>query len=174
MSTELHLRLGTRVLQIRLAPDDNGIAATVDGDTHRVSALARSGPASAPGASVEEPAFEVDGRPHRALVARTRDRLLVALAGRVYTFETGEAVTASGDRGGRSGKVVAPMPGKVVAVMVALGDTVEAGQPVIVLEAMKMETTLVAEVPGRVTAVEAVAGTTVDAGALLVAIAPPA
>ena len=66
------------------------------------------------------------------------------------------------------------MPGKVVAVMVALGDTVEAGQPVIVLEAMKMETTLVAEVPGRVTAVEAVAGTTVDAGALLVAIAPPA
>ena len=171
MSTELHLRLGTRVLQIRLAPDDNGIAATVDGDTHRVSALARSGPASAPGASVEELAFEVDGRPHRALVARTRDRLLVALAGRVYTFE---AVTASGERGGRSGKVVAPMPGKVVAVMVALGDTVEAGQPVIVLEAMKMETTLVAEVPGRVTAVEAVAGTTVDAGALLVAIAPPA
>jgi len=152
MSTELHLRLGTRVLQIRLAPDDNGIAATVDGDTHRVSALARSGPASAPGASVEELAFEVDGRPHRALVARTRDRLLVALAGRVYTFETGEAV----------------------AVMVAVGDTVEAGQPVIVLEAMKMETTLVAEVPGRVTAVEAVAGTTVDAGALLVAIAPPA
>jgi len=174
MSTELHLRLGSRVLQVGTAPDENGIAATVDGSAHRVRVLARSGSAVVTGASVEELALEVDGRPHRALVARLRDRVLVALAGRVYAFETGEAATTSGDRGGRSGTVVAPMPGKVVAVMVTLGDTVEAGQPVIVLEAMKMETTLVAEVPGRVTALGALAGTTVDAGAVLVTIAPPA
>jgi acetyl/propionyl-CoA carboxylase alpha subunit len=174
MSSELRLRLGTRALRIQLGPDDGGIAATIDGDAHRVRVLARTGAAAAPGASVEELALEVDGRPERALVARSRDRLLVALRGRVYAFETGDATIASGDRGGRSGTVVAPMPGKVVAVMVALGDTVEAGQPVVVLEAMKMETTLIAEVSGRVTALQAVAGTTVDAGALLVAIAPPA
>src|SRR2546422_4483820 len=37
------------------------------------------------GATVEELALEVDGRPHRALVARIRDRVLVAVAGRVWT-----------------------------------------------------------------------------------------
>jgi biotin carboxyl carrier protein len=64
------------------------------------------------------------------------------------------------------------MPGKVIAVLVAAGDTVEAGQPVVVLEAMKMESTLAAEVAGTVAAVSATPGATVGAGELLVEITP--
>jgi 3-methylcrotonyl-CoA carboxylase alpha subunit len=170
---DLLLRLGGRTLGVRLAPEGDGFAATLDGAAHQLAAVVR-GPhtAAAGGAVVEELTLQVDGRPWRALVARTRERVLVAVAGRVFRFETGEE--ARGGPGGRagSGRTEAPMPGKVVAVLVAPGDTVEVGQPLVVLEAMKMETTLTSEVAGRVSNVRAQAGATVDAGELLVEIAP--
>jgi biotin carboxyl carrier protein len=65
------------------------------------------------------------------------------------------------------------MPGKVVKVLVAAGDAVTAGQPLVVVEAMKMETTLAAEIDGTVKSVNASTGDTVDAGAVLVEIRPP-
>src|SRR5439155_1132016 len=82
---ETRLRLGTRTLAVALVPEAEGWAATVDGAAHRVTRLG-AGPrtTAAGGATVEELALEVDGRPHRALVARTRDRVLVAVAGRVW------------------------------------------------------------------------------------------
>ena len=169
---ETRLRLGPRTLAVSLVPEGDGWAATVDGAAHRVARLA-AGPrtTAAGGATVEELALEVDGRPHRALVARTRDRVLVAVAGRVWTFESGEEAPGAHGAPG-SGAVTAPMPGKVVAVLVAEGDVVEVGQALVVLEAMKMESTLAAEVAGRVTSVRAVAGASVAAGDLLVEIAP--
>ena len=168
---ETRLRLGTRTLAVGLVPEGDGWAATVDGAAHRVTRLT-PGPrtTAAGGAAVEELALEVDGRPHRALVARSRDRVLVAIAGRVWAFESGEEARGAHGAAG-SGEVTAPMPGKVIAVLVAEGDQVEAGQPLVVLEAMKMESTLVAEVAGRVRSVRAVAGATVAAGDLLVEIA---
>src|SRR5207249_2213963 len=78
--------------------------------------------------------------------------VLVAVAGRVWTFEIGEEARGAHGAAG-SGAVTAPMPGKVVSVLIAEGDVVEVGQPLVVLEAMKMESTLAAEVAGRVTAV---------------------
>jgi len=57
-------------------------------------------------------------------------------------------------------------------VLVAEGDVVEVGQALVVLEAMKMESTLAAEVAGRVTSVRAVAGATVAGGDVLVEITP--
>ena len=84
----------------------------------------------------------------------------------VWTFESGEEARGAHGAAG-SGAVTAPMPGKVVAVLVAEGDVVEAGQALVVLEAMKMESTLAAEVAGRVTAVRATAGASVAAGDLL-------
>jgi biotin carboxyl carrier protein len=62
----------------------------------------------------------------------------------------------------------APIAGKVVKVLVAQGDQVEAGKPVIVLEAMKMENELVAERGGTVSAIHKAAGQAVDTGDLLV------
>ena len=107
----------------------------------------------------------------RTVVARSRDRVLVALAGRVYIFETGEEARQAA-AGMGSGTVVAPMPGKVLAVLVAPGERVAIGQPLVVLEAMKMESTLTADVAGSVRTVGAVAGATVAGGDVLVEITP--
>jgi biotin carboxyl carrier protein len=65
-------------------------------------------------------------------------------------------------------RVVAPMPGKVVRVLVAVGDEVAVRQPLLVVEAMKMENELRAGRDGRVTAIHVHEGSSVDAGALLV------
>jgi biotin carboxyl carrier protein len=64
--------------------------------------------------------------------------------------------------------VLAPMPGLIVRVNVAAGDMVEAGQGVIVMEAMKMENELRATSAGKVKSVEVSPGTAVEKGMLLV------
>jgi len=66
--------------------------------------------------------------------------------------------------------VLAPMPGLVVRVNVSPGDAVEAGQGVVVMEAMKMENELRATSSGKVKSVEVTAGTAVEKGTLLVAL----
>jgi biotin carboxyl carrier protein len=67
-------------------------------------------------------------------------------------------------------RLMAPMPGKVVRVLVNTGDTVQARQPVVVVEAMKMENELRASRAGTVGEVHAREGMSVDAGALLIVI----
>ena len=64
--------------------------------------------------------------------------------------------------------LVAPMPGLVVRVGVSAGDQVQAGQALVVIEAMKMENELRASAAGTVRAVHAVAGAAVEKGAVLV------
>ncbi|MEY4563526.1 MAG: hypothetical protein RLZZ618_2803 [Pseudomonadota bacterium] len=79
---------------------------------------------------------------------------------------------ALGERGtAPAGGLSAPMPGKVVAVLVAVGQAVTAGQPLAVLEAMKMEHTVLAPKDGTVTAVLCAAGEAVAEGAALLEIA---
>jgi propionyl-CoA carboxylase alpha chain len=70
------------------------------------------------------------------------------------------------------GSLHAPMPGRVVRVEVGMGDRVEAGQVVLVLEAMKMEHTLRAPHPGTITALACSPGDQVEAGATLVVVGP--
>jgi len=65
----------------------------------------------------------------------------------------------------------APIPGRVVSVAVAEGDEVKAGQPLVILEAMKMENQICAEGPGRVERVLVAPGVTVDGGQVLVVVA---
>jgi biotin carboxyl carrier protein len=62
------------------------------------------------------------------------------------------------------------MPGRVVRVLVAAGDRVGAGQPLVVVEAMKMENELRAPADGVVTKVGVEAGAAVDTGAVLIVI----
>jgi acetyl/propionyl-CoA carboxylase alpha subunit len=175
VSVETLLRRAGRERRVTLAAAGDGFTATLDGDAHHVRTVAATPPApAAGGATVEELALEIDGRPVRALVARRADRVLVAVDGVTYVFETGEAARAGAPGAAGSGTVTAPMPGKVVAVLVAPGDRVEAGQALVVLEAMKMETTLAAEVAGTVTAVAAAVGGMLDAGAVVAVIAPAA
>ncbi|MDG2518308.1 acetyl/propionyl/methylcrotonyl-CoA carboxylase subunit alpha [Lysobacter soli] len=74
--------------------------------------------------------------------------------------------------GGNAGhNVLAPMPGRVVLVKAAEGDTVESGQELMVIEAMKMELSLKAPRAGTVAQVRAAAGDFVEADAVLVALA---
>jgi len=68
----------------------------------------------------------------------------------------------------RGGVIRAPMPGLVVRVEVAVGDSVDGGASVVVVEAMKMENELRAPGPGVVTAVHVLAGAAVEKGTPLV------
>jgi biotin carboxyl carrier protein len=72
-------------------------------------------------------------------------------------------------RKGPSGpaRIVAPMPGKIVRVLAAAGETVQPGQGLIVMEAMKMENEIRSPRAGRVQAVAVREGQTVETGALL-------
>jgi propionyl-CoA carboxylase alpha chain len=71
-----------------------------------------------------------------------------------------------------AGGLTAPMPGRVVKVLVAEGDECVRGQPLVILEAMKMEHAVVAAQAGRVSRLHVREGDPVDAGAPLVAVEP--
>ena len=77
-----------------------------------------------------------------------------------------------GSSGGGSGQVTVPMQGTIVKVMVEVGQAVEAGQAVVVLEAMKMENQISADVSGTVAEVKVSPGDTVGGGDTVVVITP--
>ena len=87
----------------------------------------------------------------------------------VLDLRTHRLRKAQESAGGIDGPVVirAPMPGKIVAVLVKEGDEVEEGQGVVVVEAMKMENELKAPKAGVITALTAEEGTPVEGGATL-------
>jgi biotin carboxyl carrier protein len=70
-------------------------------------------------------------------------------------------------QGVQSGALLAPMPGLVVQVLVAEGDTVEADQPLLVIESMKMQMQMRSTCPGKVTSLPVVPGQQVDKGQIL-------
>lgn len=101
--------------------------------------------------------------------------LLAYLAGRMVPVAVNARRSGRGTADGGAGahgeqKIVAPMPGRVVRVLVNAGDAVEPRQPVIVVEAMKMENELRSPKAGRVKDVAVAAGTSVEAGRVLVVI----
>jgi biotin carboxyl carrier protein len=80
---------------------------------------------------------------------------------------SGAALSANG--GGRA-RVASPMPGKIVRVLVAVGDTVEAGQGLVVVEAMKMQNEMKSPITGTVRQVSCEAGAAVTANQVLVVV----
>jgi 3-methylcrotonyl-CoA carboxylase alpha subunit len=170
----VRLKTGGHTVTVTLATEGDAVTAAVGDAVHRIAEVAPVHVASIAGATVEALDVVLDGRRRRAVVARTRDRIHVALDGHAWTFEAADDAHGGAAGGAGSGTVVAPMPGKVVKVLVAAGDAVTPGQPLVVVEAMKMETTLAAEIDGTVTVVNVEAGGMVDAGAVLVEIQPRA
>ena len=77
---------------------------------------------------------------------------------------------AASGGGAGNGTITAPMQGTIVKVLVSVGDTVEAGQAVLVLEAMKMENTINAETEGAVREIRVSEGDTVGTGDVLIVI----
>jgi 3-methylcrotonyl-CoA carboxylase alpha subunit len=98
----------------------------------------------------------------------------VFLPGRHLRFVVHAPGEDSSDEAGHAGGLTAPMPGKVLAMMVGLGAVVERGQPLAVLEAMKMEHLIVAPSAGRISAIMHPVGSQVQEGAALLAIEPVA
>jgi biotin carboxyl carrier protein len=101
-------------------------------------------------------------------------QLLVNLDGRTATVtvngrRTGHAADASAHAAGEVA-ITAPMPGRVVRVLAAAGDAVNARQGIVVVEAMKMENELRAPRAGRIKEICAAPGTSVEAGRILAVI----
>jgi geranyl-CoA carboxylase alpha subunit len=120
-------------------------------------------------------ACTVDGVLQRVVFHREGPLLWLSHAGRAHAVEdmTYAPATRQGAAGG-DGRVRAAMSGRVVAVLVAPGQAVQAGQPLLTLEAMKMEHAHHAPVAGVVTALHAAAGDQVAAGRVVVEISPAA
>jgi biotin carboxyl carrier protein len=90
--------------------------------------------------------------------------------------ETAHRLASLGGRGPTAARVMeiqAPMPGLVIAVEVEEGQSVAAGQGIVVIEAMKMENEITAPAAGRVRAIAVAPGEAVERGALLCRIEPP-
>ena len=94
----------------------------------------------------------------------------VAAAGPAKKKAARSAAAAGGAAGGGSGKIAVPMQGTIVKVLVEVGQAVEAGQSVVVLEAMKMENQIEADKSGTVKAINVKPGDTVGAGDVVVVI----
>ncbi len=163
-----HIEVGGRVREVGIEPHGASVAVTVDGSPVDVEVL----PVGGGRFSLR---FPGTGRQQDVVVAPGRD------GADVEVLVGGLRVPARLRPEGRSGKraargddaperVVAPMPGKVVRLLVKPGDQVSARQGVIVVEAMKMENELRAGRDGIVRDVLVAEGALVDAGAPLVVI----
>jgi acetyl-CoA/propionyl-CoA carboxylase biotin carboxyl carrier protein len=134
------------------------------------------GPPPAPPESVSD---EPEPRVLREVTAEVDGR---RYAVKLWVPDTAAAASGSAGRGARpskprtamtgtgSGTVVVPMQGTIVKILVAAGDTVEVGQTVCVLEAMKMENAINAEKAGTVTEVRVSAGDSVGPGDVIAVI----
>ena len=112
---------------------------------------------------------DLDGHQITAVVILRPDTVEVRLAGRVAVL--GRRAVAAAARGLASdAQATAPMPGRVLALDVAVGQAVTAGERLLVLEAMKMEHRVVAKVAGTIGAVHIAEGDQVGDGRLLVEI----
>jgi 3-methylcrotonyl-CoA carboxylase alpha subunit len=100
-------------------------------------------------------------------------RVTVILDGEAHIVERHDPVHDAELEEGGGGDVIAPMPGKLVSVLVKPGDKVRKGDPLGVLEAMKMENTLTASADGVVAQVNYAAGDQVDEGAVVVSFERP-
>ena len=113
----------------------------------------------------------VDGKTHRVWVAVHRGYAHVHAFGRAWEIEVVDPVArAQRAAGGGDAVTMAPMPGTVVKIMVAEGDPVHKGQPLLIIESMKMETEIAARRDGRVERVFDTANQTFERGARLVAL----
>ncbi len=113
----------------------------------------------------------VEGRQYRCIL----DGDCVVIDGHRYGFEVEDPRSLQGRRGRGTGAagprpVKAPMPGRVVRLLVEVGDEVAEGQGVVVIEAMKMQNELKASKAGRVGKVGVAVGDTVGAGDVLIVV----
>jgi biotin carboxyl carrier protein len=121
----------------------------------------------------------MDGRVYECRVEsnpKQRESFVVNSGNRLYEMTLVDpkrlrgGVGSSADVGDGSAQIIAPMPGKIVRVLVEQGAQVAAGDGIIVVEAMKMQNEMKSPRAGTVTEIRAAAGETVNAGDVLAVI----
>jgi biotin carboxyl carrier protein len=116
----------------------------------------------------------LDGRSYEARVEETTGPLVVVIDGYRFEVDVQDPRRLSRHPGGRAGEgvqtVAAPMPGKIVRVLVEAGAVVAAGQGLLVVEAMKMQNEMKASRAGTVLTITTKEGATVSAGEVLATI----
>ncbi|HUJ61640.1 MAG TPA: biotin carboxylase N-terminal domain-containing protein [Kofleriaceae bacterium] len=159
VDAQISYRCGEADVIVGYRPEGDGLALTIGGKTTQVSAFGLDG---------DRLWFVEHGRHRRgARVAGDFvqvDGTMLALIEQPRFAEPGAQVVAGG--------LVAPMPGKVVKVLVAPGEPVRAGAPLVVLEAMKMEHTVRAADGGIVREVHVAVGEQVEHDRLLAVVTP--
>ena len=168
--------IGERVRTVTVVRKGAVLHVTLDGQTHVVDArrvsdtalslLVQNGKSNLPVQSIdasfaEQPAGDFDVHVAGRIVS-----VQVRVAGSFGRQDKGPA----GARGTGPQRLVAPMPGKIVRVLVKAGDQVTARQGLVVVEAMKMENELRAARDGRVRELSVAEGQSVDAGAVLLVV----
>jgi 3-methylcrotonyl-CoA carboxylase alpha subunit len=155
-------RLGETTYGVELKPaPDGGWIALIDGVRYSVTAQA-----AADGGL----RLVIDGVAARAYTAAEGDKRHVWMDGEAATLEVVRGSARKPVLTQESGRVTAGMPGQVRALLVSVGDAVTRGQPLLILEAMKMELRVTAPADGRVRALHVALGALVERGALLVEI----
>jgi geranyl-CoA carboxylase alpha subunit len=116
--------------------------------------------------------YERDGIQHKAVYTRVGDTIWLTAEGHIRHFHDKTLAPAQTTAAGSDGRILAHTDGKILGVKVKVGDVVEKGQTLVVLEAMKMEFQLATPVAGEVLAVSVEAGQQVKARQLLVQVKP--
>ena len=140
---------------------------------YRLHALGREATVSLALAGDGSGTLQVDGRDLPVVVALRGDALFIHLDGINHALRLRHPLerAASEAQGGADDKVRAPMPGTALGVAVRPGDRVARGAPLLVMESMKLETTLAAPREAVVESVHVVPGQTFERDALLVVLA---
>ncbi|HLT40991.1 MAG TPA: biotin/lipoyl-containing protein [Enhygromyxa sp.] len=165
------IRVGDREHEVEVTIDESGRRrVSVDGIGYEVADAgghALRVAAVGEGAQQLEVTVASNSRPSEAWLAGTRARV------EVLTEQEARLAAALGKStgGSGSGSLAAPMPGRVVKVLVREGESIEHGAPAIIIEAMKMENELHAPTTGVVRSVAVGEGDTVEAGQILCEIA---
>ena len=162
---DLMLRRGDDVVTLRAHPADDG--------TYRLDLPGGSVHAAATEDDAAGMTLRVDGVVHRLRVVRHDAALVVIMDGRNHVLHLIDPLAPPSRDDVGSDLVTAPIPARVARILVEAGATVRKGAPLVVLEAMKMELTLVAPADGTVATIRHAVDDMVEEGTELVTFAPP-
>ncbi len=162
----LRLTSGDRDVRVRLCGSPSAVTVTIDDGDPVTASVSR-----------------VDGalrvtyggrnlRYARAQDGRDGDVLWLAAGGQAWAVAEHSMLEGAGSSAAAGGPVTSPMPGTVLVVKVAAGDHVTVGQPLLVVEAMKMEHTITAKVDGVVSELNVHAGQQVALNQVLTVVTP--
>ena len=163
--TTFHYNVNNRQIAVQIEPDANGYQLRIGEQRYRVDRQTQDD---------HTVAFAVDGQPKQIHLAPgvTVDERNLWFQGQTWTVQKVDPRRRQprGTTQDELGALIATMPGQVQKILVAAGDAVRQGDPLVILEAMKMETRISAPTDGVVTTLNCAVGDVVERGQTLVVI----